>query len=191
MINLIDRDDLIEKLLETESDDIENTDFNIGYVTAIDNLIDLLYNAPVIHTNWVVDWIPCSEKLPEKDEAVLIYACGHRAHAYYDKANDCFRLSEDENLYYKKENVTHWIPLPDTPEQKTCETVWTNADSLRHMIGIDNEEFIHKIGTNCDRCAYINGACNCECRSGNMKWLNQPSDYKGLKLDFMKGGLPL
>jgi DNA-directed RNA polymerase subunit RPC12/RpoP len=55
MINLINRDDLIEKLLETESDEIENTDFNIGFIEAINTLIDLLYNAPVIHTNSILN----------------------------------------------------------------------------------------------------------------------------------------
>lgn len=62
-------------------------------------------------------WIPCSERLPEAGMPVLIYACKHRVTAYYDNCKNLFRLTENDNLYYIAEYVTHWMPLPEPPEQ--------------------------------------------------------------------------
>ena len=67
----------------------------------------------------MIDWISVKDRLPEKSVPVLICAAGHRVTAYYDKVKEVFRLTEDENLYYLTEYVTHWMPLPEPPESKS------------------------------------------------------------------------
>ena len=66
-----------------------------------------------------VDWITCSERLPEKDIKVLCY--------YYDEYMDVMEyLHDDENgnpqfynLPYPPFNcVTHLMPLPSPPQNK-------------------------------------------------------------------------
>ena len=61
-------------------------------------------------------WIPCSERLPEKDTSVLIYAAGHRVTAYYDAVICAFRLTQSNDLFYLPSAVTRWMPLPEKPE---------------------------------------------------------------------------
>lgn len=61
-------------------------------------------------------WIPCSERLPEKDTSVLISAQGHRITAFYDAVKGVFMLTETEGLFYSMSAVTHWMPLPELPE---------------------------------------------------------------------------
>ena len=63
-------------------------------------------------------WIPCSERLPEKDEAVLIYAARHRVTAFFDAVKGVFRLTESDDLFYLQSAVTHWKPLPEPPESE-------------------------------------------------------------------------
>lgn len=63
------------------------------------------------------DWIPCSERMPEKDTSVLISAQGHRVSAFYDAVKGVFMLTETEGLFYSMSAVTHWMPLPDPPEE--------------------------------------------------------------------------
>lgn len=71
-------------------------------------------NAPKIEAT--PKWIPCSERLPEKDVSVLIYAAGHRVTAYFDAVKGVFRLTETDGLFYLPSAVTHWMPLPEPPE---------------------------------------------------------------------------
>lgn len=66
--------------------------------------------------NPTIRWIPCSERLPEKDMSVLISAQGHRVTAYYDAVKGVFMLTETEGLFYSMSAVTHWMPLPEAPE---------------------------------------------------------------------------
>lgn len=66
----------------------------------------------------VPGWIPCSERMPEKDMSVLISAQGHRVTAYYDAVKGVFMLTETEGLFYSMSAVTHWMPLPEPPQRK-------------------------------------------------------------------------
>lgn len=78
----------------------------------IQNAIEYVQNMPSVG-----GWISCAEKLPEPSEPILIVAGnGHRVTAYYDSGHDVFRLTEDENLYYTTDTVTHWMPIPEVPQ---------------------------------------------------------------------------
>ena len=64
-------------------------------------------------------WIPCSERLPEFGVDVLVYAKTWEdhiqvAHRQYDGI--MWELSDCE-YYFSKSDVTHWMPLPEPPEE--------------------------------------------------------------------------
>lgn len=63
------------------------------------------------------DWISVKERLPDVGMPVLICGKRHRVTAYYDNVLDAFRLTENENLCYAANCVTHWMPLPEPPKE--------------------------------------------------------------------------
>lgn len=77
----------------------------------VDDAIGEIEETPTLR-----DWIPCSERMPEKDTSVLISAQGHRVSAFYDSVKGVFMLTETEGLFYSMSAVTHWMPIPATPE---------------------------------------------------------------------------
>lgn len=82
----------------------------------IDQIIDC---APTVD-----DWIPCSERMPEREVNVLIYVSCWKdipdqvAHMQYDGI--MWELS-DEEYYFPQEDVTHWMPLPPDPPKEDNE----------------------------------------------------------------------
>lgn len=79
---------------------------------------DLLRTCAVDVDKYSPRWISVKDRLPDKSVSVLICANGHRVTAYYDKVKEVFRLTEDDNLYYLTECVTHWQPLPELPNEE-------------------------------------------------------------------------
>lgn len=53
-------------------------------------------------------WIPVTERLPEKNTWVLAYG----------KYNDHVVDYVDINGLWSYGNITHWMPLPEPPEEK-------------------------------------------------------------------------
>lgn len=56
-------------------------------------------------------WIPVSERLPEKDERVLVTAWGDVDIAWIDKYG---LWQTEEYTYHSKDDVLAWMPLPET-----------------------------------------------------------------------------
>ena len=54
-------------------------------------------------------WIPVSEKLPEKDELVLVTVWNDVTIAWRNRDGEW----ESEGFYYAKGDVTAWMPLPE------------------------------------------------------------------------------
>lgn len=105
MDNLIDRSELIECL--------HNTTFMDGDDRSL--VYRIIEQQPCAMTPSC--WIRCIDRMPEISKSVLIYAGKHRVSAYWDSVKNVFRLTENENLYYAPEAVTHWMPMPKSPEE--------------------------------------------------------------------------
>jgi len=61
------------------------------------------------------EWIKCSEKMPEKYKQVLFFD------GYYILIGSLFTDPETPCFLFEggtSDSVTHWMPLPNTPEQK-------------------------------------------------------------------------
>ena len=62
-------------------------------------------------------WIKCSERLPEPLEEVLVCLGGMKMIdvARFDPKFDN-RFVTSSNVVFTKDNITHWMPLPEKPE---------------------------------------------------------------------------
>lgn len=54
-------------------------------------------------------WISVKDRLPDKTIGVLVWAHGY--------TSDYFELSIYHENKFTIDNVTHWMPLPNTPEK--------------------------------------------------------------------------
>lgn len=57
-------------------------------------------------------WIPCSERLPEHSVRCLCYCNGEVRVLKY------WRTQQEFQYGGRKRNVTHWMPLPEPPEDE-------------------------------------------------------------------------
>lgn len=60
-------------------------------------------------------WIPCSERLPEHSARCLCYCNGEIRVLKY------WRTQQEFQYGGRKRNVTHWMPLPEPPEEEGTE----------------------------------------------------------------------
>lgn len=61
-------------------------------------------------------WVPVSERLPKENQMVDAMADGER------EANLIFykgKFTYGDDFYVNVDNVTHWMPIPDKPEEET------------------------------------------------------------------------
>lgn len=73
-------------------------------------IIELIDKQPKVN-----EWIPCSERLPDDKDYVLICAAGPDEGvfiAYYVEESNKWLYETDEGLYYEV-HVLAWMPLPD------------------------------------------------------------------------------
>ena len=72
-----------------------------------------------------MEWINCKDKLPPEELAVIIYVPSKNGHYIFigsiipenDREKDYFwAVAMSEDLEFLKEQVTHWMPLPDAPK---------------------------------------------------------------------------
>ena len=60
-------------------------------------------------------WIPCSERLPEQEVRILLFAAGE---VYLGELTDIKELFDTDIGFMKNGHVTHWMPLPEPPEKE-------------------------------------------------------------------------
>lgn len=83
----------------------------------------------------MIDWIECSKQLPPKGEPVIVHWVGH--HSNYTVTVGCYS-GENHNGIFRRwwdfasaddefepveghSVVSHWMPLPEPPEQEGQE----------------------------------------------------------------------
>ena len=82
------------------------------------------------------EWIPCSERLPSGEDAVLVSTCAFDA--IYDVV---FMRAEDVGRFYECGHVNAWMPSPEP---------WKGADDERFhnrtfMFGHRNDSYIRDV----------------------------------------------
>ena len=117
--------DVRKKLVEllTNSPKLDVLDCATGWEEAANNLI--------AHGVTVQEWIPVTERLPERDKEVLLIVHGWEDRLYY---TGCLHRQEAERSwltgieskasdwkiwgfsYLREPIVTHWMPLPNPPK---------------------------------------------------------------------------
>ena len=110
--------DVREKLVELRSvlgksacwayDDITDVDY-IDYEETAKNLIA---NGVTIQR-----WIPVTERLPETFATVLIYT-GSKVHEAFLQKDRKWLAVFGDSLIIESSDVTHWMPLPEPPEEE-------------------------------------------------------------------------
>ena len=86
-------------------------------------------------------WIPCSERLPEKHVDVLVdFGDENPIIAWYSHVNDTWKNSSTD--YVINVDVIAWQPLPE-PYNPGKEKRHTNADRIRDMSDEDLVEFMY------------------------------------------------
>lgn len=62
-------------------------------------------------------WIPCSERMPESCDEVLIWDSYDNAHylGYYANVNGWIVEGYEDDRYHF--DITYWQPLPEPPEE--------------------------------------------------------------------------
>ena len=103
--------DVREKLVEL----ILSTDLSLSYSHESDalNIADVLID----HGVTVQEWISVKDRLPNYFEHVLINAPGDKPFTTVHEAHLRKDGLWDTGLYrYDKEDVTHWMPLPQPPK---------------------------------------------------------------------------
>lgn len=63
----------------------------------------------------MTEWVKCSDRLPEKDIGILIFWNGNVRMAELQNTGSHFDFFVSGTFYLDGEDVTHWMPLPEPP----------------------------------------------------------------------------
>lgn len=99
-MRLIDADALMQEFAEFVRDS-NNSDF--ADVPTWNDAVSLLGSAPTIDPRWQGQWIPCSERLPEKDGYYLTTTMYRQVYRDYWNGDN----------FDRTEMVIAWMPLPE------------------------------------------------------------------------------
>ena len=66
------------------------------------------------------EWIPCSERLPEDEQWVLVWGHGQRVPIMMFREYGAWI----DDQYEFHTTVTHWMPLPKPPKEEEATEAW-------------------------------------------------------------------
>lgn len=64
-------------------------------------------------------WISVKDKLPELGEKVLVYTTGNNMYTGWINSENTFTVVSGSHGFVDSYTVTHWMPLPEPPQEKT------------------------------------------------------------------------
>ena len=120
MADLIDRDALLKDMGLTDAVKYGNKDAEQQYhsysTMMLYEIADAIWDAPAVNR-----WIPCSERLPENRERVLVcFRSGtvHIAVWYgdYDEKGAWKVTSQFPTKLYRTDTIPKWMPMPEPPK---------------------------------------------------------------------------
>ncbi len=119
MSKYIDADALIMKLADyalasspNENDDADIRMMDKAVYDAINECIKAVEEMPTLDVEPVRKWIPCSERLPEGYEDVIVCKDnGTVESGYYLKKSNMWMNANESAI-----NVEFWMPLPEPPK---------------------------------------------------------------------------
>ena len=110
---------LIERLEERQNDIAGNLSLNVYYSDGYDKGIEYTIEiATELAEEYKGGWIPCSERLPSKEEyqkcnGQFIVSDGNRTYATYFDIYDTLKFGEPTMTKFKIDRcVVAWMPLP-------------------------------------------------------------------------------
>ena len=121
MADLIDRDALLKDMGLTDAVKYGNKDAEQQYhsysTMMLYEIADAILDAPAVNR-----WIPCSERLPENRERVLVcFRSGtvHIAVWYgdYDEKGAWKVTSQFPTKLYRTGTISKWMPMPEPPKK--------------------------------------------------------------------------
>ena len=76
-----------------------------------------------------MNWISVKDRLPEEDGIYIVYAndegCSYGEGIWYDRVVTCAEWAFNDWIWYEGSHeyslcgiVTHWMPLPEPPEEE-------------------------------------------------------------------------
>lgn len=117
MSDYISREALLDRLNKNLSACNPGTFSEMCYADAIETV----KHFPAADVEPVRHWIPRSERMPEVDD---YYLCAHHFDGHKKKRiTTFFCYATDPNPHFQYENhyglkITHWMPLPELPEEE-------------------------------------------------------------------------
>ena len=141
-------DDLIKRSDAIKALEREKSDWNNDYNVPIDNCIKRLNK--VKSANRPQEWIPCSERLPERLERVLVTRANGRV-------EETFRWDNEEypwNGGY--DDILAWMPLPEPYTADTPQTESENSQIDCRTCRHNKSGWYEKGSLSCERCCGVN-----------------------------------
>ena len=113
MSDYISREAAIEKIREAGCTDCGGRSDTICGFCDFENAVRLVNGLPAADVEPVRRWIPCSERLPERPGDYQVCT----KNEYYGTKNVAKRYFNGDCWSGRWTNITHWMPLPEPPEE--------------------------------------------------------------------------